>query len=194
MPVDIRKKWLAANSESDYHVYYNNKLVAFLWLVPLRDDIIDPFMQGEIHWRDIQPEKDIVKYETGKPVQVFVEDIASEPDVSETTRMHYMLVLLRGAGDELKKLGKRGVVITKVYARSQTPTGIAIAIHAGMEEYKPMPRTGKLVRFVLDIEKSNSYLTQRYKEGLAEWKQEQEKQPRRKRHVLPNREKVQPVS
>ncbi|HYL43104.1 MAG TPA: hypothetical protein VEU97_06945, partial [Ktedonobacteraceae bacterium] len=48
--------WLAINGKSDYHVYYNNKLVAFLWLVPLRDEIMEPFIQGKIHWRDIQPE------------------------------------------------------------------------------------------------------------------------------------------
>ncbi|HET7639822.1 MAG TPA: hypothetical protein VFK47_13935, partial [Ktedonobacteraceae bacterium] len=99
----------------------------------------------------------------------------SEPDVSEETRMHYMLVLLRGAGSELKKPGQQGVIFTKIYARSQTPTGIAMAIHANMEEYKPMPRTGKLVRFVLNIDNSNSYLARMYKEGLEEWKKEQEK-------------------
>jgi len=50
-----------------------------------------------------------------------------------------------------------------------------MAIHAGMKEYAPMPRTGKLVRFVLDIEASTSYLAQSYKEGLEEWKQEQKR-------------------
>jgi hypothetical protein len=35
----------------------------------------------------------------------------------------------------MKRLGKEGVIITKIYATSETPTGIAMAIHAGMETY-----------------------------------------------------------
>jgi len=73
------------------------------------------------------------------------------------------------------------VIIKKVYARSQTPTGIAIAIPVGMQEYEPMPRTGKLVRFVLDIDKSSAFLAQAYKEGLAEWEKDYKKQERQKR-------------
>ena len=65
-----------------------------------------------------------------------LEPIHNEPDIDETIRMHYMLVLLRGAAEQLKKLGRRGVIIRKVYARSQTPTGIAMAIHGGMWNWK----------------------------------------------------------
>ncbi|HEU5384203.1 MAG TPA: hypothetical protein VFV38_53095 [Ktedonobacteraceae bacterium] len=172
MPADVKRKWLEANDESDYHVYHNNKLVAFLYLVPLRKEIIEPFIQGKIPWKDINPQRDIENYEPGKVVDLFVQGIASDPDVDETTRTHYMFMLLRGAGNELKKLGRRGVIIDKIYARSQTPTGIAMALHVGMSEYKPLPRTGKLVRFVLDVETSNTYLVQRYKEGLEEWEKE----------------------
>jgi len=172
MPTEVKQAWLAANGESDYHVYHDNRLVAFLFLVPIRQEVIDDFMQGVIPWKDIDPERDIEKYVPGKPLDIFVQAIASDPDVDETTRMHYTLVLLRGAGEELKKLGRRGIIISKVYARSQTPTGIAMAIHAGMEEYEPMPRTGKLVRFVLDIKTSNAFLARMYKEGFTEWEAE----------------------
>ncbi len=47
-----------------------------------------------------------------------LEPIHNEPDIDETIRMHYMLVLLRGAAEQLKKLGRRGVIIRRVYARS----------------------------------------------------------------------------
>ncbi len=181
MPADIKKEWLAANNESDYHVYHDNKLVAFLFLVPIRNEIIDDFIKGIIPWRDIKPEKDIEKYQQGKHFSLFVQSIASEPDVDETTRTHYMLVLLRGAGEELKKLGRRGIIIDKVYARSQTPTGIAMAIHTGMQEYEPLPRTGKLIRFVLDIKTSNAYLAKAYKEGFEEWQKEQKRYNKEKR-------------
>lgn len=175
MPVEIKRLWLAVNGESNYHVYHNDKLVAFLWLVPIKHEIIDDFIQGKIHWRDINPKEDIEIYEAQKPLDLFIQGIASDPDVDEITRMHYMFVLLRGVGEELKKLGRRGILLNKVYARSQTPTGIAMAMHVGMEEYKPLPKTGKLVRFVLDIETSETFLAKRYKEGRVEWEKDQAK-------------------
>ena len=47
-----------------------------------------------------------------------------------------------------------------------------MAIRLGMEEIKP--RIGKRIRFVLDVEESDSFILTRYKEALAEWEQQQE--------------------
>src|SRR5581483_6465698 len=91
-------------------------------------------------------------------------------------RQHYMFVLLRGTMKEFKKLGRRGVVIKNVYGRSRTPQGIAMAMHIGMKEYEPLPRTGKLIRFVLDVDQSDSFFAGKYKEGRAEWEKDQMKQ------------------
>ena len=175
MPVETKRAWFIANGESDYHVYHNNKLVAFLFFVPIRHAIIDQFMQGVIHWRDLNPETDIMQYKAGEAVDLFVQGIASDPDATKAARMHYMFVLLRGTGEALKQLGMRGIIFRKVYARSQTVPGIAMAIHAGMKEYEPMPTTGKLTRFVLDVTSSHSFLAHKYKEGLAEWQEQQRK-------------------
>lgn len=65
-----------------------------------------------------------------------------------------------------------------------------MAMHAGMINYPSLPKTGKLVRFMLDIEKSNSFLALAYKEGFEEWKKEQKKQATRKQ---PATHKVLPV-
>jgi hypothetical protein len=83
-------------------VYHDGKHVAFLFLDLLKYEIIEPFMQGIIPWRDINPKQNIEKYELGKSLDVFVQSKASDPDVDETTCMHYMLVFLRGAAEELK--------------------------------------------------------------------------------------------
>ena len=173
LPVETLKAWFSANEEIDYHVYHDNNLVAYMSLVPIKHEIIENLLQEKIHWRDINPKADIEEYESGKTVDLYVLGIASDPDVDESTRQHYMFVLLRGVGEELNKLGRRGVIIKKVYGRSQTPTGIAMALHIGMKEYAPLPRTGKLVRFVLDVDTSNTFLAKMYKEGFAEWSKEQ---------------------
>ncbi len=80
--------------------------------------------------------------------------------------MHYVRVLIRGMIKEMKRLGEQGVIITKIYATSDTPTGIAMALHAGMEIYGH--KLGKRLKFVMDVDKSLSFLLDGYKEGYKE--------------------------
>jgi hypothetical protein len=170
MTADIRRAWLAKNPEGHYLLKHDGKLVAYFWVLPVKHERLMAFMEGEIRGGDITAE-DVETFEPGKPVECFLVGIASEPDVGEITRMHYVQFLLRGVRREAGQLGRKGVLITKIYATSDTPTGIATAIHIGMEEYGP--RVGKRLRFVLDVEKSQAFLLDDYKRGLAEWSKEQ---------------------
>jgi len=170
MTTEIRKAWLHECPDADYHLIHNGKLVTYFRLLPVKHERLMDFMDGKIRGGEIKPE-DIDKFEPGKPVECFVAGLASEPDVSEMTRMHYVQHLIRGTMRELEKLGRKGYVITKVYSTSDTPTGMATSIHVGMEEYGE--RLGKRLRFVLDVEKSQSFLLDDYKRGLAEWRKEQ---------------------
>ncbi len=40
-----------------------------------------------------------------------------------------------------------------------------MALHMGMREFEPVIRKSKLIRFVLDVEKSDKFLANMYKEG-----------------------------
>jgi hypothetical protein len=180
MTPEIRRAWLAKCPEGNYHLRHNKKLVAYFRILPVKHQRLMQFMDGKIRGGEITAD-DIDPFEPGKPVECFLVGIASEPDVSELTRMHYVQHLVRGTIKELEKLGRKGYLITKVYATSDTPTGIAMAIHAGMEEYKE--RIGKRLRFELDVEKSQSFLLDGYKNGLAEWKKEQRRQTKKDRQV-----------
>lgn len=192
MSAELRRSWIEKNPDSCYVVKHDNKVVAFFHLLPVKHERLMQFMEGKIRGWDVTA-KDVEPFETGNAVECLAI-IASEPDVSETTRMHYVTVLLRGIKREINKLGCRGVIITKIYATSETPTGIAMSIHAGMETYGP--RVGKRLTFVMDIEKSKSFIVDAYQEGLAEWKKEQGKQdkPKRKEQTgATNKEKVSNV-
>jgi hypothetical protein len=173
MNAEIRRAWLAKNPEGAYHLKHNNKLAAYFRLLPVKHDQLMAFMEGKIRGGEITAE-DVEILEPGKPVECLIIGIASEPDVGEMTRMHYVQHLLRGIMREMEELGRRGIMITKLYATSDTPTGITMAIHVGMKEYGP--KIGKRLRFVMDVETSNSFLLDGYKKGLTEWKKEQQKQ------------------
>ena len=70
--------------------------------------------------------------------------------------------------EEMRKLGEKGIIITKIYATSETPTGIAMALHAGMETFGQ--KLGKRLKFVMDVDKSQSFLLDSYKAGYKEYK------------------------
>ncbi len=145
MTAEIRKAWLTKNPEGHYLLKYNKKLVAYFWLLPVKHERLMEFMDGKIRGGEIRVE-DIDTFEPGKLVECFVVGWASEPDVGELTRMHYVQHLIRAVMREMGKLGRKGYIITKVYVTSDTPTGIATATHIGMEEYGP--KIGKRLRLV----------------------------------------------
>ncbi|GHO93848.1 hypothetical protein KSF_038960 [Reticulibacter mediterranei] len=174
MSAETRRDWLSKNAESCYVVKHGEKVVAFFHLLPLEHEALINFMEGKLRGWDITS-KNVEPFEPGKPLECLLI-IVSEQDVDDTTRMHYVRVLIRGIMSRMKELGKDGIILTKLYATSQTPTGIAMALHAGMKEYGQ--RLGKRLKFVLDVETSQSFLLDSYKEGLKEW--EKQNKPRRK--------------
>lgn len=188
MDADLRRSWLEKAPESTYVVKHDEKVVAFVHLLPVEHKTLMDFMEGKIRGWEVTS-RDVETFEQEKSVECLAI-IASEPDVSETTRMHYVTVLLRGLKMQLRELGKKGYIITKIYATSETPTGIAMAIHIGMQAYGA--KIGKRLTFVWDIEKSHSFLTDAYKEGLNEWKKTNQKQSKvnNKRSASPKNERV----
>lgn len=168
MDAEVRKEWHRANPENCFIVKHADKIVAFFHLLPLKHKTLMSFMEGNVRGWEIKRE-DVEPFQPGKPLECLAI-IASEPDIDETTRMHYVRVLLRGLSRKFRSLGERGVIISKIYATSQTPTGIAMAIHAGMKEYGE--RLGKRLAFVMDVDTSSSFLAASYKEGFAEWQKQ----------------------
>ncbi|GER88061.1 hypothetical protein KDW_22230 [Dictyobacter vulcani] len=170
MAIEQRQAWIKKNPECDFIVKYNDRVVAYLTLLPLKHQVIENFMQGKIRGWEIQ-EEDIETYEPGKQLECIIMGTASDPDMGEEAKKGYMLILIRGLMRFLEELGERGIYINKVYSTSETPTGIAMSLHLGMEELKP--RLGKRLRFVLDVQQSDHFLFKSYKESLARWENAQ---------------------
>jgi hypothetical protein len=150
MNAEVRRQWLAKNPENCYIVKHGDKVVAFFHLLPMEHNRLMEFMDGKIRGWDITA-NDVEAFKPKHPIECLLI-IASEPDVNETTRRHYVTVLLRGIKRQLKELGQRGIILTNFYATSQTPTGIAMALHAGMKSLSPT--IGKRQKFVMNTNDS----------------------------------------
>ncbi len=165
MNAELRKSWLEKNPESCYVVKHNNKVVAFFHLLPVKHNTLMQFMDGKIRGWNITAEN-VEPFEEGKTVECLAI-IASDPDIGEDARMHYVVTLIRGIIKEVNKLGTRGTIITTIYATSETPTGIAMSIHAGMEQFGE--KIGKRLKFKMDVKTSKSFIAQSYRKGFEQW-------------------------
>ena len=167
---DQRRSWLAKEPRGHYVVKRRDgTIVASLYFLPVKHERLLAYMRDEIRARDITAE-DIEPFAPGQIRECIVGSVASDPDVDREIRSNYVAVLLRGVRANLEELGREGVAISRVYAWSETPEGIAMCLRLDMQQWAP-PRNGHMT-FYLDVASSDAFILEKYKQGFAEWQQE----------------------
>jgi len=170
---EARKPLIALCPQGNYVVEWSKKVVAYIHIQPLKHERMMAFMRGEIRGKDIT-ENDLNCFESGKPVECLIKSVGAlknvgiNDDIRRLNQLHFLFKLLRGTALEVAKLGSQGVKVTKIYATSETVTGIEMAWSAKMEMFGK-PFAGGRFRYVLDIETSDLPLLQPYKRALAAW-------------------------
>lgn len=163
-----RRAFLQKNSEIDYHVYDQDKLVAYIILLPLSHEMILDFIEGKIKniWT-IQTDN-IEPFVPGKPLEVLIVDMGTTPTVPPLKRGTYGSRLLNGLLGVLAEMGRRGIYITKVYATSRTTSGIRILKKAGFEVVHDF-EDGRF-SFELDVLNADEKILKDYQEAVEYWK------------------------
>lgn len=172
---DQRREWLAKEARGHYVVRRrrDGKIVASVYLLSIRHDRMLAYMRDEIRARDLTAD-DILAYEPGVPCEVLVGSIASDPDIDPETRSAYVAVLLRGVYADLERLGRAGLAFSRIYAWSETPLGLQMALNLEMRQWAPSAR--RRHTFYLDVAESDAFPLQGYKKGFASWQQEHPEQ------------------
>lgn len=89
--------------------------------------------------------------------------MATTPEADITKRAFYVRRLISGLVRFIRELAEKDIVITKFYATSVTPTGIAILHNAG---FQVIGQLGKRTAFELDTMTSDAPLAVQYRELL----------------------------
>src|SRR5450755_190729 len=170
---EARKPLVEQCPEGNYIVKRNGKVVAYIHIQPLKHDRLMAFMRGEIRGKDITA-NDLDCFAPGKTVECLVKSVgatkligANEHSQREN-QLIYLRILLRGTALAMANLGRKGVKISKIYATSETVTGIEMGFSAQMEQFGK-PLKGGRFRFVLDVQSSNTPILRPYKYALAQW-------------------------
>jgi hypothetical protein len=173
-PAEARKPLIEACPEGNYIVKRNSKVVAYIHIQPLKHERMMAFMKGEIRGKDIKAD-DIDCFQPEKEVECLIKSIGATKNIGTSeencrhNQLRFLFKLLRGTALEMAKLGEKGIIIKRIYATSETTTGIAMAFSAKMEQYGKPLGTGRF-RFILDVEKSDIPFLRPYNKALEQWK------------------------
>lgn len=173
---EARKPLVARCPDGNYVVKEQNIIRAFIHIQPLKAEVIQMFMTGKIRGKDITAD-DLDCFEPGKAVNILIKSMGATLQLGSEKHRHYMQRLLLGVRDALADLGKQGIIINKIYATSETDTGIALSMHAKMKTIRRLKAPNRKKQeparyaFELDVATSDLPLLQPYKRAIAEWQQ-----------------------
>lgn len=169
---DARKPLVDRCPDGNYVLKDNGVIVAYIHLQPLKHDRLMAFMRGDIRGWQISVD-DLQCFPVGTPIELLIKSVGAYAE-KPSLQKYYIERLLRGTAHAIAQLGSQGVHITKLYATSETPTGIETAIRAKMTSMGPMKGSKGMKRyaFVLDMATSDLKLVHPYQIAYAIWQSE----------------------
>jgi len=113
----------------------------------------------------------------GKPLEVHVSGIGVKKGISRGDAKRYGVDLLKGIMTQFVELGKQGIEITKIWAKSSTVPGMKLSEDLRFKElgYINNEQIGYVLDIYSDSEKKRiiEKYRKKYLEALAEWKAQQ---------------------
>jgi hypothetical protein len=163
-------RWMEKNPETFFVLRdAQNKIIGFACLLPIKKAKMEQFVRDEVSMDDISPE-DIDLFEPGKPLHLYVIALCVDPSFKVKTKHTYGGSLVRGTFTFILNLGRRGVEIETVTARTFTPDGIHLLREMGIPQlHSPVP--GKHL-FEVRVADSGFPIFEHYSNLLAQWRQE----------------------
>lgn len=155
--------------EGNVIVTDNDIVVSFAHLYPLKDESLQKFLSGKIRGPQIGID-DLDCFETGKIVNILVKSVGSYHEHLATSKL-YSKALFLGLKHELMRWGYKGYIVNKVYATSETQSGIEAAAEFKMRSLGRIPgsRGKKRYAYVLDPFTSDLSIAQYYKTAIEDW-------------------------
>jgi hypothetical protein len=160
--VSTYEAWLRKNSDINFIVRDQGRLVAFMQVLPVKQETIRRWMNGEIREWEIRAEE-VLHYTPRSSVRCIIMSMAITSDADKRKRHQYGIRLIRGFLHFLHELAEQGITITRFYAISATPEGNAILRRAKFEE---RGHVGKRIAFELDPMTSDTCMAKAYRAVL----------------------------
>ncbi|HVB22533.1 MAG TPA: hypothetical protein VNG51_11345 [Ktedonobacteraceae bacterium] len=158
-----RRSWLEKNPDVCWIVKVADRIVGLVFALPLTQEKINAIFTTE----RIPPilADDIQTYEPGKPTHLYIVSMGVLPS-SQTNRRLWGARLIAGLMKSIIDLGRLGIVIEDISARSIYPDGIELMRHIGFTEISSITDQRN---FIINIADSGLPTVLEYKAALAKY-------------------------
>ena len=164
---------IAKNHDIGYMLISEERAVGCGFIMPLtQEKILDIFS------REVTPPtfpEEVQEYQPGTNYYLYARTIAiTQKDVSVTQSRFWGSLLVRNLMKTVLTLASRGIIIKKIYGRSDTPEGLKLMHGVGFTQI----RTNTTHRnFMIDVETSGLDIILQYEKTLNQWRQKYEGDP-----------------
>lgn len=160
---DRRLTWIKKNPDILYVLKAEEQVVGYAIMLPLTMEKIQKILDGEEFSQEVNADE-IEDFQPGKTVNLYLMGIGVTPGVSHYEKRTYGARLVSGMMNAIIDLGKRGVIIDTLAARSDTPDGIRI-LKRGFTE---IPTSTHTRNFIIKVKDSGIPFVQEYKQAVIE--------------------------
>jgi hypothetical protein len=167
-----RNAWLEKNPETCFVVRSHGKVKGCIFILSLTE---------EKTWQMIKMDRnqntgvieigDILPFEAGKPANLLLLSMAAnDVGIGEVNKRKWGSVIVRGLFNHVIDLGRRGIPVNLIAARSDSKDGINLMRHIGFTEIEP---SGGNKNFIIDVKTSGIDFCMKHKAAYAEWQKSQ---------------------
>lgn len=165
--VDERMKLLERNPITYHLLKSEDQIIGYVAMMPLKPGRLEKVLKQTIPV-SIEPE-DIEELKEGSSIDLYLHAIGVKPGFTLTEKHTYGSRLVAELITQIIELGKQGITIGTIAARSNTPDGIRLMRHAGFTEIEPL--TPERRTFVIEVEESGIPFAKQYKDALRQWQE-----------------------
>jgi len=162
--VERQRAWMNKNPDICYIVKSEGKTVGYVLLLPLEQEKIERILREEESALEIET-REIGTFEPDKPLHLYMASIAIIPGITLTEKRMYAARLISGLMGILIDLGKQGILLETLVARSSTADGIRLMRGMGFTE---VPSITKRKNFIIEVGKSGIKEIMQYKQMYLE--------------------------
>jgi hypothetical protein len=169
---DARVPLIERVPEGNLVVTDRGKIVSFAHIQPLLPGPIGQFLRSEIVGNQITADH-LDPFAPSKVVDVLIKSIGSYHE-SQAISTRYNKALFLGLKRELTRWGEKGYIIHRIYATSETPTGIESANEFHMHSLGKIRSRHKKKRFAYELDPlttTNPFFRD-YQAAIAHWQQQ----------------------
>ncbi len=162
--LEKRMQWFIISSKGDYVLKHDGVIVGYFSMQAMRKDAIERIFDQK---GGLTKTEDMIPIVPGEPLECYISTIAvTTVGVNRTQSRMYGMLLLMGVFDRIVDLGREGIDIRRIWAKSRTVSGIKLSRDLGFRDLGYIDN--EQIGFVLDVEKSDLPVFKRYREALKE--------------------------